>query len=349
MKKILLIEDNDQIREMTSDILELAGYDVCTAENGKIGVEAAKKETPDIIICDVTMPELDGYGVLHILSKEPSTMGIPFIFLTANSDKSDMRKGMNMGADDYLTKPFEEAELLNIVELRIKRNDYFKKTYTRDLSGLISFVNTAKDFVFPNKIAAEYKIREYGKKDSIYLEGYTPNFVYFIHKGKVKTFRQNPDGKEFITGTYSKGDFFGHISVLEGSLYNDSAATLTDCELARIPKEDFIALVYSNNEISARFIKMLANNINEHEKRLIALAYNSVRARTASVLLDLQKKTNSETINIPREDLANMVGTTFESISRTLTDFKTDKLINLKGKDVVVKDVPGLEKVIKFS
>ncbi|HTA26455.1 MAG TPA: response regulator [Bacteroidia bacterium] len=350
MKKILLIEDNNEMRENTSEILSLANYAVVTAENGKIGVEFAKKENPDLIICDIMMPDLDGYGVLHILSKDVQTAGIPFIFLTAKAEKSDMRKGMSMGADDYLTKPFDDTELLSAVEMRLKRNDFFKKNYTRDLSGLISFINEAKEFSLPDKISSEYKVRTYKKKDSIYHEGDTPNFVYFINKGKVKTWRINLDGKEFITGTYEKGDFFGHLPVLEGGNYNDSAAVMEECELAMMPQNDFLSLVYSEHEISARFIKMLANNINENEKRLLSLAYNSVKARTATVLLELLKKTKpGENIRTSREDLAGMVGTSTESLIRTLSDFKADKIIDIEGREIIVNDQKGLEKVVKFS
>src|ERR1017187_8368209 len=107
MKKVLIVEDNKTVRENISEILELAEYQVLTAENGKVGVDVAIKELPDIIVCDIMMPELDGYGVLHMLSKNPKTSSIPFIFLTAKADRVDFRKGMEMGADDYLTKPFE--------------------------------------------------------------------------------------------------------------------------------------------------------------------------------------------------------------------------------------------------
>ena len=94
MKKILLIEDNDDIRENTSEILELSRYKVFTAANGKIGVETALQENPDLIICDIMMPVLDGYGVLHMLQKHPLTKNTPFIFLTAKTERSDFRKGM---------------------------------------------------------------------------------------------------------------------------------------------------------------------------------------------------------------------------------------------------------------
>ena len=102
---ILLIEDNAEMAENISSILELARYQVTHAPNGKKGVDLAQQAHPDLILCDIMMPELDGYGVLHILNKEPETASIPFIFLTAKADKSDFRAGMNLGADDYITSP----------------------------------------------------------------------------------------------------------------------------------------------------------------------------------------------------------------------------------------------------
>src|SRR6187399_2727653 len=129
MKKILLIEDNLEVRENTAEILSLANYNVVVAENGKVGVEIAQREKPDLIICDIMMPELDGYGVLHILNKKSETAGIPFIFLTAKTEKADIRKGMNLGADDYLTKPFDDTDLLNAIEARLQKSSMQRKMY----------------------------------------------------------------------------------------------------------------------------------------------------------------------------------------------------------------------------
>ena len=112
MNTVLLIEDNVEIRENTAEILELANYRVITAENGKDGIEKASMEKPDVIVCDIMMPVLDGYGVLHMLNKSEALREIPFIFLTAKTERLDFRKGMEMGADDYITKPFTELELL---------------------------------------------------------------------------------------------------------------------------------------------------------------------------------------------------------------------------------------------
>lgn len=348
MKKILLIEDNPDMRDNTSEILDLANYVVVTAENGKQGVEMAKKENPDLIICDIMMPDLDGYGVLHILGKDPKLASVPFIFLTAKAEKSDMRKGMNLGADDYLVKPFDKMELLDAVETRIRRNEYFKKNYTRDLSGLVDFIQTANKFSLPGNVSANYKLRSVAVKGFVYNEGDEPNFVFFVNKGKIKLWRMSSDGKELITGVYNAGEFFGYNPILEGCNYLDSATAMEDSEVALIPKNEFLSLVYSTQEVSARFIKMLVNNINEKEEQLLSLAYNSVRGRVADALLKLVKKSNTN-LNLSREDLANMVGTSTESLIRTLSDFKQEKMVEIDGRDVKVVNVPGLERIRKFS
>ena len=127
MKKVLVIEDNQDVRENIADILELENYKVITAENGKIGVEKAFQNVPDIIICDIMMPELDGYDVFKHLSVNPKMASVPFVFLTAKAEKEDMRKGMNLGADDYIIKPFDEHELLDAIESRLKKHDFLKK------------------------------------------------------------------------------------------------------------------------------------------------------------------------------------------------------------------------------
>ncbi|MCL4168808.1 UNVERIFIED_CONTAM: hypothetical protein GTU68_003829, partial [Idotea baltica] len=121
MKSILVIEDVTEVRENVCEILELSGYQVFAAENGSQGIEQANRELPDLIICDVMMPRIDGYGVLKILRANQATNHIPFIFLTARVEKEDFRKGMGLGADDYITKPFDDTELLEAIETRLVR------------------------------------------------------------------------------------------------------------------------------------------------------------------------------------------------------------------------------------
>jgi CRP-like cAMP-binding protein/CheY-like chemotaxis protein len=349
-KKILLIEDNTDVRENTAEILELANYTVLTAENGKKGVELAQKEKPDLIICDIMMPVLDGYGVLLLLSKNQETASIPFIFLTAKAERSDLRKGMEMGADDYLTKPFEESELLNAIESRLKRAAIVKKNFAKNMEGLNEFLNGAKTFDDLKKLSEKNDVRSYKKKDEIYNEGGYPKGIYFINKGKVKAFRSNEQGKEFITGLYKEGDFFGYTALLDEGPYNDSATALEDAELCMIPKEDFYSLIYKNAEVSRRFIKMISDNLQEKEEQLVKLAYNSVRKRVAEALTTLNNRYKKEgdakfSMSISREDLANLAGTATETTIRTLSEFKEEGLVDVKGSSITIVNIDKLSKM----
>src|ERR1041385_2840424 len=244
MKKILLVEDNPEMRENTAEILQLANYNVVTAENGKEGVRLAQTEKPDLVVCDVMMPELDGYGVLHMLSKNENTASIPFIFLTAKAEKSDHRKGMSMGADDYLTKPFDDMELLSAVETRLKKSAQMKAQYSRNLDGLNQFLTEAQNLSELVKISDKKKIKSLKKKDIVYQEAAFPSGIFFLSKGKVKNSKVNEDGKEFITALIHPGEFFGYSALLEDLAYSDTAVAMEDSEICIIPKEDFFSLLY---------------------------------------------------------------------------------------------------------
>lgn len=348
-KTILLIEDNNDVRENTAEMLELANYKVLTAENGKIGVELAKKHKPDLVICDIMMPEMDGYGVLFMLGKDPETSGIPFIFLTAKAEKSDIRKGMELGADDYLTKPFDEMALLNAIDIRLKKSEMFKKAFQKNEEGLTEFINDAKGVEELQKLSVARKSRTYKKKDVIFHEGDFPYNLYFVTKGKVKTFKMNRDGKEYITGIATQGDFIGYMDILENSDFTETAETLEDSEIQIIVRQDFLSLIYSNRDVAAKFIKMLSGDLREREERMLNLAYNSVRKRTSDALLMLQKRYNKDKENNPlpvsREDLAGIVGTSTESVIRTLSDFKEEKLIDISGRNITILNQDKLKKV----
>jgi DNA-binding response OmpR family regulator len=350
MKKILLIEDNKDMRENTAEILELANYQVYTSKNGKEGVELALKEKPDLIICDIMMPVLDGYGVLHLLSKKEETAGIPFIFLTAKAERTDMRKGMEMGADDYVTKPFDDIELLNAIESRLKKSEMIKKDFSKTAEGLNEFISNVKGIEDLNKLSIGKEIRKYAKKENVYREGNFPKGIFFVNKGKIKTFKTHDLGKELITGLYKEGDFFGYLALMDESNYADSAEALDESELCFIPKEDFFPLLYKNAEVSRKFIKMLSDNLTEKEEQLLKLAYNSVRKRVAEALVTLQNRYQKEgekqfSINISREDIANLAGTATETTIRTLSDFKDEKLIEIKSGAIYLLDPEKLAKL----
>jgi DNA-binding response OmpR family regulator len=350
MKKILLIEDNLEVRENTMEILSLANYNVVSAENGKIGVELAQKEKPDLIICDIMMPELDGYGVLHILSKNEQTAGIPFIFLTAKTEKTDIRKGMNLGADDYLTKPFDDTDLLNAIEARLRKSAMQQKQYEASPEGLDNFIKDAQHVLHIKDLGKDRKIKLLKKKSDVFAEGDMPLHVFFIKSGSIKTFKSNPDGKELIMHLYHANDFFGFEPILENSDYKESAVTMQDTELISIPRHDFMMMIQNHPDVSKSFISLLCKKVAEREEQLLNLAYNSVRQRTAEALLKADTlKDSKSVIAISRDDLAKMVGTAAESVIRVLSDFKDEGLIETEGSKIKILQPAKLEKVVRWS
>ncbi len=352
MKKILIVEDNTEIRENIGEILELADYEPILAENGKRGVELATRENPDLIICDIMMPELDGYGVLHILSKKESTASIPFIFLTAKAEKADMRKGMGLGADDYLTKPFDDTELLDSIEARLRKVEALKKDYSNNEDGLHKFVSAAKEHHNLESLTASYNPRIFKKKNEIYRVGDYANHLYLMVKGKVKTLKANEDGKELITGIYTEGDYFGYEVLLKEINHEDSAEAIEESSIIQIPKNEFFELIYSNRDVAQRFIQLLSNNVVQKEQQLIDLAYNSVRQRTAGALLTIYEKFNGANegtpLKISRDDLSNMVGTATESVIRVLSDLKDEKIIEVQSGKIIIHELEKLEMIRKW-
>ena len=349
-KTILVIDDNNDLRENTAEILDLAGYKTLTAENGKRGVETATKEKPDLIVCDIMMPELDGYGVLHLLRKNADTQNIPFIFLTAKTERSDFRKGMEMGADDYVTKPFEDIELLNAIEVRLKKAEVLQQNYAASPQGLAQFVKDVKDTGLFKQLSDQYAVENFHKKQTLYQEGKRPRFLYYLVNGKIKAFKAHEDGKEYITDLFSAGDFIGYTALIEDKNYDDSASVLEDAEVMQIPRDEFLGMIYSDINIATKFIRIVTQNVKEKEERLLNLAYSSLRKRVARALVDIHEKFNKDgqknLIEFSREDIAQYVGTATESLIRTLSDFKSEKLIDIKNGKISITNLEKLKNLL---
>ncbi|MCJ7935917.1 MAG: response regulator [Chryseobacterium sp.] len=344
--RILIIEDNEDIRESTSEILGLADYEVFQASNGKQGVDLAIKYIPDIVLCDIMMPELDGYGVLHLLSKREDTALIPFIFITAKVDRAEIRKGIEMGADDYLTKPFDDIELLSAIESRLKKKERQKSLYSSNLVKMTNVFQASHGLDELKKAFDERKIKSFKKRQIIYYEGDTAHAVYLIISGSVKTTKMTEDGKELMTGVYGPEDYFGMTSLLAGKEYKETAEVLEDAELCSVPREVIDPLLYKYPDIAEKFITILAHNVLDHEEQLLQLAYFSVRKRMAEVLLKLHAKyPQAESFEISRENLASMAGMAIETVSRILSDFKEENLIDRSAGKITILDVIRLQKL----
>ncbi len=341
---ILVIEDQDDVRENIVELLELSNYKALSASNGKAGVKAALENAPDLILCDIMMPEMDGYEVLYLLMKNPTTSSIPFIFLTAKTEKEDFRKGMNMGADDYITKPFEEMELLHAIERRLEKYSGLKKSTNAE-----DFVRAAGKYQSIQAVLENQKTRKFKKKDIIYREGDYASYAYMIRSGKVKTYKINVDGKEFIHDILTDGSFLGEKALIQDSDRTEFAMAMEETELVLIPRQDFQDLIFQNREVSGQFIRILSLNLAERERELMDMAYNTVRKRTADTLVKLYEKYKTDepttSFKIARADLAGMVGTAPESVIRILSEFKHDGFIEVDSSEIVILQPDKIAKV----
>jgi CRP-like cAMP-binding protein len=347
MKKVLVIEDNNDIRENIVEILELAGYIVFSANNGKSGVDLALKNNPDIILCDIMMPEMDGYGVLYILNKHAQTNTTPFIFLTAKAEHLDLRKGMDMGADDYLTKPFDDMELLQSIESRLKKKELQQNSYSNSLDQLGTLVTRIDGMAELKSIVKERKSQVYKKNQVVYYDGDQGNGIYLVLNGRVKTIKLAEDGRELMTGMYVTEDYLGINAILSNEAYSDTATAIEESTLCLIPRDMLEQLLNKDPEVGRSFIKLLAKDIREKEVQLLQLAYNSVRKKLAEVLLRLfrNQPTEDSGFRISREDLAAMAGMATETVSRTLSDFKEEGLIEKTAGLITIRNQMRLAKM----
>ena len=349
MGKVLLIEDDSVLRENTAELLELSKYEVITASNGKKGVKAAKTHLPNVIVCDIMMPELDGYAVLAKLSNDKSTMHIPFIFLSAKTEKEDIRKGMNLGADDYLTKPFEENDLINAIESRLARTEILKeleypeKEYESHIEDDIKTIHEFKNYLDDNGEEIEFS-----QGEEIYREGGNVHMVYLILKGIVKTHKLDENGKELITGIYNADEFFGFSSLTAHEVYEEYATAMEDSALVGVNKEKLTAVLKVNHGLALELMHILAESLTDAKQQLLEMAYGSVRKKTASTILKFADKLQQDkhgNIHILRSDLASVAGMATETLIRTLSSFKKEGLIAMEDHNIRILDKETLSRI----
>lgn len=342
--KILIIEDNQNVRENLSEILALSGYETVTASNGKEGVQTALRELPNLILCDVMMPVLDGYGVLRILSKSPGYAHVPFIFLTAKTELADVRRGMTLGADDYITKPFDDVELLDTIELRLSKASS-SSPHASQGGAIIHLQNDQQFFDSIPDHFKESESRLLRKKDLVYAEGQTCRNVFLLKSGKAMASKIDDYSKEVITHLFKPPMIIGISSAFFGLQYRETVKALEDIEVIPIKKDDFIHFALTHPAASYYFLHQLSADQLKANEKLLLQAFGSVRMKLASTLTDLYSfyaKNGKATLSITREDLANMAGTAKETIIRCLTEFKEEGLIEIQGSDIIIVSIKKL-------
>ena len=385
MKTILVIEDTPAMRENISEILQLAPYQVVQATNGKEGIERARQTQPDLILCDVKMPELDGFGVLHILRKDPHLASVPFIFLTAKAEAADFRMGMNLGADDYLTKPFDDLTLLDAVALRLKKDAAIPTDSVVIPTNLDHLKRAVLDETDIRQFLCDhYPTMAYGRKHQLFTAGNWPTALYFMPQGKAKLFQTDAVGNQYITGLVGPGDFVGYRALLSESVYTDSAELLEDARVCTIPKADLTILLDHHPAVANQFIRMLAADVADLQERLLKLAYQSVRKRVAEALLLVYRKfyrpleahpkgrtpeisrsegrpalvgvrpsdrpddpdpNTSPAMTLSRENWSHLVGASTETVIRVLGDLRAEGLIEINASRIALLDIIKLTRL----
>ncbi len=352
MKKILLIEDDQIIRESTAELLEFVEhYSVITAENGEVGYRKALTELPDIIICDVMMPKTDGYEVLEQLSLNPKTKFIPFIFLSAKTERKDVRKGMNLGADDYITKPFTEEELNSAIESRLAKSAILNELRSIEESGnkstnnikQLKNLNDLKDFFKNYGIPFSYETNKV-----IYEEGNRSKYVFLILEGAVKSYKLNEQGKTLTTSIYKEDDFFGYTSFSNNIPYPDTAETIKPTKVVGVKKEKLITLLNNNHKVVLDLVDLLADNLKEIKDQLLDMAYSSVHKKTSATLLKFAEKINyksDDIIKVSRQDLANVAGISLETLIRSISKLKKEGIVEVDGRNIKILDLNALKTV----
>ncbi len=348
MKTVLLIEDDLTLLANTKELLELYGYKVWYAENGEIGVNLALQTNPNIIICDIMMPVLDGYGVFEKLKENKSTRCIPFLFISCKTGINDVRKCMNLGADDYITKPFNIQDLINVIERRLVKHAIFnhntpKKLYPVSEPLKINSLVQLREFF---QKSGEFE--EFNKHDVIYNERKNADSIYFIEKGLLKTHRMDEFGKELITGIYKKGEFLGFYSFKELSSYPETASVLENGSLYRLSTKRFQKILSGSHQLTLELAQLQSDNLAVLRSHLLEMAYGSVLKKTTNTILKFVDGTQNnllEAIKISRTDLANIAGISTESLIRSLSLLKKEKLIDIEGRNIKILNLQELYQI----
>jgi CRP-like cAMP-binding protein/ActR/RegA family two-component response regulator len=345
MKTVLLIEDDLTLLANTKELLELYNYKVWYAQNGEIGVNLALQTNPDIIICDMIMPVLDGNGVFEKLFANKATRDIPFIFLSCKSDMNSMKKRMSLEVCDHILKPFKIRDLIKLIEKKLVKPSNFdqnttKKSYPFSEPLRINSLDQLREFF---KKAGE--IQAFSKHEVIYRERKNADSIYFVEEGLLKTHRMDEFGKELITGIYKTGEFLGFYSFKNLSSYPETASALENGSLYRLSIKQFQEILSGSHQLTLELAQLQSENLAVLRSHLLEMAYGSVLKKTTNTILkfvDGAQDNLLEAIKISRSDLASIAGISTESLIRSLSLLKKEKLIDIEGRNIKILNLEEL-------
>lgn len=334
MKKILIAEDHVQVRENISELLGLAGYQCISAADGREAIEKAVSNAPDLILCDVMMPHLDGYGVIKILRSNPKTASIPLIFLTARSAQEDLRKGMGLGAADYITKPFDNAELLQAIELRLAMNAHEVENATSEIRAIASSPK------WKDMLQSIGETRHFRRKDILLEMESQPRYVMLVLSGLLKRVIYSRDGRELIVSFYASGDFCAFEHLLADTKEEYSISGVEDSTVLFVETERFVRLMEEQESLKAQLIALTGSLVHDLRNRLCRTAFDPVRSRVAAALIELLN--SRPDMALYRDDLAGYIGISKETLIRCLSDLREEGLVLISEHQIRILNMKGL-------
>ena len=347
-KIILVVDDEKDIVELVAYNLEREGYQIAKAYDGHQALRYIRENQPDLVILDLMLPGISGLEICRLIRKKPETEGLPIIMLTAKSDSVDKIMGLEIGADDYLTKPFNEEDLLNAIESRLAKTSILhdqrmNKPIVDEKDGDLHTLNDLKNFVDDHGKEFHFK-----KGEIIFQQGKNSNYIFLLKKGIVKTHKIDENGKELTTSLLKEDDLFGYASLLQNITYQESATAVENCDLAGIIKEELKNVLQKNHKVTLELFELLSDNLSEMKEQLLQMAYGSVRKKTAATILQFAEKMNpkkQDQIKISRNDLASVAGIATESLIRTLSHFNKEGLIEINGRNIKILDLASLKQI----
>lgn len=342
MTRVLIIDSDAVFRSGIGEVLTLAGYQVVEAGCGKQGAALGLRKNPDLILCDFQLTDFDGFGLLHLFNNNENTRAIPFIFTSFSRNVDDIRRAMDLGADDYLIKPLSDTEILSAIDARLRKKQFCKEQFVRmnDEQNVHSG-NTARF----DSLLDERKTRTFRRGQTLFYEGDPCNVVWVLLQGTVKTVKIADDGRELITAMFHQDDLIGINGLFSEECYNESAIAVTDARLTNIPRSQFENYVFRYPDVAQKTILMLSRQVRQQEEQLMQIAYQSVRKRISEAILRLCRSNGGPNIHITRVDLAALSGTAPETVSRILSDFRSEGLIHRQGNELTVLGMKKLERV----
>ncbi|MCF8716448.1 response regulator [Joostella atrarenae] len=338
MNKILLIEDDKMLRENTVELLKLSKkYKVFSADNGLSGIEMAKEIQPDIILCDIMMNPIDGYKVYNELKSDLKTSQIPFVFISAKGEYKDIRFGMNLGADDYLTKPYTEEDLNEAIDQRLKKVKRIKKDLKRN-----QFLRKNIDTIDLFKKNAHLKVF---KKDSVVYDDLTnTNNLYLIKSGLIKSYQLDTTGKILGLYLFKSNDYIGNFSMNNKtkSIGGNKSVCIQDTVVYCLSTQKLSELIDSSPSIGKAIIDFLTRYIYNIQNQFLPIIYGNSRSKTLTTLHRLKKiltDENTKFIDLPRHDIANFAGMSTETLIRTLKILEKERVITLDKKKIYINEL----------